>query len=174
MNATRRLMLWVKFNMQPSLCTSRELPTLFTRGLVLFLSSSVWWWTPCLREKPSSLYIWRLLFHTEERVTVQTCKIWSQLYEWKLHAVLPSLLLLSDEGVRSWLVPQLKFLCGRMPPEGAEETRLVQQKVMSSKDTFLITHNFYIVFLSANEPIKIIKVAFLCLWLVKILKQADI
>ncbi|XP_037538601.1 Fanconi anemia group A protein [Nematolebias whitei] len=38
----------------------------------------------------------------------------------------------SDEGVRSWLVPQLKRLCGRMPPEGEEETKLVQQKVMST------------------------------------------
>lgn len=41
----------------------------------------------------------------------------------------------SDEGVRMWLVYQLKALCGWTPPEGEEETRQVQLKVLSSKHT---------------------------------------
>ncbi|KAG7231068.1 hypothetical protein INR49_025098, partial [Caranx melampygus] len=38
----------------------------------------------------------------------------------------------SDEGVRSWLVSQLKALCSWMPPQGEDETKQVQQKVLSS------------------------------------------
>ncbi|XP_037834269.1 Fanconi anemia group A protein isoform X3 [Kryptolebias marmoratus] len=37
-----------------------------------------------------------------------------------------------DEGVRSWLVPRLKALCGWTPPPGQEETKQVQQKVLSA------------------------------------------
>ncbi|XP_026166974.1 Fanconi anemia group A protein isoform X2 [Mastacembelus armatus] len=36
----------------------------------------------------------------------------------------------SDEGVRSWMVSQLKALCSWTPPQGEEETRNVQQKVL--------------------------------------------
>ncbi|XP_071346052.1 Fanconi anemia group A protein [Trachinotus anak] len=36
----------------------------------------------------------------------------------------------SDEGVRSWLVSQLKALCSWTPPQGEEETKQVQQKVL--------------------------------------------
>ncbi|XP_028287387.1 Fanconi anemia group A protein [Parambassis ranga] len=38
----------------------------------------------------------------------------------------------SDEGVRSWLVSQLKLLCDWTPPREDEETRQVQQKVLST------------------------------------------
>ncbi|KAI4823400.1 hypothetical protein KUCAC02_011984, partial [Chaenocephalus aceratus] len=37
----------------------------------------------------------------------------------------------SDEGVRLWVVSQLKALCGWTPPPGEEESRHVQQKVLS-------------------------------------------
>ncbi|XP_059191150.1 Fanconi anemia group A protein isoform X2 [Centropristis striata] len=37
----------------------------------------------------------------------------------------------SDEGVRLWLVSQLKSLCGWTPPPAEEETKQVQQKVLS-------------------------------------------
>lgn len=41
----------------------------------------------------------------------------------------------SDEDVRLWLVSELKALCCWTPPQEEDETRRVQQKVMSSKNT---------------------------------------
>lgn len=48
---------------------------------------------------------------------------------------LPAFPPISDEGVRLWVVSQLKALCGWTPPPGEEESRHVQQKVLSGKDT---------------------------------------
>lgn len=45
----------------------------------------------------------------------------------------------SDEGVRSWLVSQLKALCGWTPPQEEKEAKQVQQRVLSSKDTGSLT-----------------------------------
>lgn len=39
----------------------------------------------------------------------------------------------SDEDVRMWLVSQLKALCSWKPPEGEDEARTVQQKIIMSK-----------------------------------------
>lgn len=41
--------------------------------------------------------------------------------------------LFSDEEVRSWLVSQLRLLCGWRPPPEEEETKQLQQKVLSSR-----------------------------------------
>lgn len=41
--------------------------------------------------------------------------------------------LFSDEEVRSWLVSQLRLLCGWKPPQEEEETKQLQQKVLSSR-----------------------------------------
>ncbi|KAJ4937773.1 hypothetical protein JOQ06_002404 [Pogonophryne albipinna] len=48
----------------------------------------------------------------------------------------------SDEGVRLWVVSQLKALCGWTPPPGEEETRHVQQKVLSAVVGVLVGAGF--------------------------------
>ncbi|XP_051807551.1 Fanconi anemia group A protein [Acanthochromis polyacanthus] len=48
----------------------------------------------------------------------------------------------SDEGVKLWLVPQLKALCGWTPPQEEEETKLVQQKVLSALLGVLVGSGF--------------------------------
>ncbi|XP_072241463.1 Fanconi anemia group A protein [Leuresthes tenuis] len=55
----------------------------------------------------------------------------------------------TDEGVRSWLVPQLKALCGWTPPQGGEEeeeeeeeTRRVQQEVLTTVAAVLVGAGF--------------------------------
>ncbi|KAM4573595.1 Fanconi anemia group A protein [Odontesthes bonariensis] len=48
----------------------------------------------------------------------------------------------SDEGVRSWLVPELKALCGWTPPQGEEETKRVQQKVLTTVVGVLVGTGF--------------------------------
>nr|XP_033942702.1 Fanconi anemia group A protein-like isoform X2 [Pseudochaenichthys georgianus] len=48
----------------------------------------------------------------------------------------------SDEGVRLWVVSQLKALCGWTPPPGEEETRRVQQKVLSAVVGVLVGAGF--------------------------------
>ncbi|CAG5958374.1 unnamed protein product [Menidia menidia] len=48
----------------------------------------------------------------------------------------------SDEGVRSWLVPQLKALCGWIPPQGEEESERAQQKVLETVVGVLVGTGF--------------------------------
>ncbi|XP_013889233.1 Fanconi anemia group A protein, partial [Austrofundulus limnaeus] len=48
----------------------------------------------------------------------------------------------SDEGVRSWLVPQLKLMCGWKPPQGEVETKHVQQEVLSTVIGVLVKTGF--------------------------------
>ncbi|KAK5868019.1 hypothetical protein PBY51_012466 [Eleginops maclovinus] len=48
----------------------------------------------------------------------------------------------SDEGVRLWGVSQLKALCAWTPPTGEEETRQVQQKVLSAVVGVLVGAGF--------------------------------
>ncbi|XP_039988971.1 Fanconi anemia group A protein isoform X2 [Xiphias gladius] len=48
----------------------------------------------------------------------------------------------SDEGLRFWLVPQLKALCSWTPPQGEEETKQVQQKVLSMVVGVLVGSGF--------------------------------
>ncbi|KAI3377155.1 hypothetical protein L3Q82_008384, partial [Scortum barcoo] len=48
----------------------------------------------------------------------------------------------SDEGVRLWLVSQLKALCGWTPPRGEEETKQVQQKVLATVAAVLVGTGF--------------------------------
>uniref|UniRef100_A0A672JE78 Uncharacterized protein n=1 Tax=Salarias fasciatus TaxID=181472 RepID=A0A672JE78_SALFA len=55
------------------------------------------------------------------------------LYHLHVHNVLTlKHILESEEEVRRWLVSQMKALCGWMPPQEEEETRQVQQKVLSA------------------------------------------
>ncbi|KAL7401651.1 hypothetical protein ABVT39_002672 [Epinephelus coioides] len=48
----------------------------------------------------------------------------------------------SDETVRLWLVSQLKALCGWTPPQGEEETKQVQHKVLSTVVGVLVGTGF--------------------------------
>ncbi|XP_078114148.1 Fanconi anemia group A protein [Sander vitreus] len=48
----------------------------------------------------------------------------------------------SDEGVRLWLVSQVKALCGWKPPRGEEETKQVQRKVLSTVVGVLLGSGF--------------------------------
>ncbi|XP_039892230.1 Fanconi anemia group A protein isoform X2 [Simochromis diagramma] len=48
----------------------------------------------------------------------------------------------SDEEVRSWLVSQLRLLCGWRPPQEEEETKQLQQKVLSSVVGVLVGAGF--------------------------------
>ncbi|KAM9854727.1 Fanconi anemia group A protein [Aulostomus maculatus] len=48
----------------------------------------------------------------------------------------------SDEGVRSWLVSQLKALCSWTPPQGEKEAKQVQQKVLSTVVGVLVGTGF--------------------------------
>ncbi|XP_054589438.1 Fanconi anemia group A protein isoform X2 [Nothobranchius furzeri] len=48
----------------------------------------------------------------------------------------------SDEGVRSWLVPRLKALCGWTPPLGEEETKQVQRRVLTTVVGVLVATAF--------------------------------
>ncbi|XP_051239093.1 Fanconi anemia group A protein isoform X2 [Dicentrarchus labrax] len=48
----------------------------------------------------------------------------------------------SDEGVRLWLVSQLKALCSWSPPQGEGETNEVQQKVLSTVVGVLVGTGF--------------------------------
>ncbi|XP_044047745.1 Fanconi anemia group A protein [Siniperca chuatsi] len=54
----------------------------------------------------------------------------------------------SDEGVRLWLVSQLKALCVWTPPQGEEEIRQVQQKVLSTVVGVLVGTGFDV----SHEP----------------------
>lgn len=57
----------------------------------------------------------------------------------------------SDEGVRLWLVPQLKALCSWTPPQEEKEAMQTQQKVLSGKDTLVcstVTQIFSPIFLN--------------------------
>ncbi|XP_038562985.1 Fanconi anemia group A protein isoform X1 [Micropterus salmoides] len=54
----------------------------------------------------------------------------------------------SDEGVRLWLVSQLKALCGWTPPQGEEETKQVQQQVLSTVASVLVGTGFEL----SHEP----------------------
>ncbi|XP_068595400.1 Fanconi anemia group A protein [Brachionichthys hirsutus] len=47
-----------------------------------------------------------------------------------------------DEGVRSWLVSELKDLCSWRPPGGDDETRRVQQRVLSTVGGVLVGAGF--------------------------------
>lgn len=65
------------------------------------------------------------------------------VYNFHLHNILTlKYILESDEGVRMWLVYQLKALCGWTPPEGEEETRQVQLKVLSTVLGVLVENGF--------------------------------
>ncbi|XP_061878378.1 Fanconi anemia group A protein isoform X1 [Entelurus aequoreus] len=57
-------------------------------------------------------------------------------------------ILKSDEGVRLWLVPQLKALCSWTPPQEDKETMQAQQKVMSGIVGLLVSFGFQ----SSHEP----------------------
>ncbi|XP_061775922.1 Fanconi anemia group A protein-like isoform X2 [Nerophis ophidion] len=57
-------------------------------------------------------------------------------------------LLKSDEGVRLWLVPQLKALCSWTPLQEDKETIQAQQKVMSGIVGLLVSFGFQ----SSHEP----------------------
>ncbi|XP_061783763.1 Fanconi anemia group A protein isoform X2 [Nerophis lumbriciformis] len=57
-------------------------------------------------------------------------------------------ILKSDEGVRLWLVPQLKALCSWTPPQEDKETMQAQQKVMSGIVGLLVSFGFQ----SSQEP----------------------
>ncbi|TMS05571.1 Fanconi anemia group A protein [Larimichthys crocea] len=48
----------------------------------------------------------------------------------------------NDDGVRSWLASQLKTLCSWTPPPGEDETRQVQQKVLSTVVGVLVGTGF--------------------------------
>ncbi|XP_054652028.1 Fanconi anemia group A protein-like [Dunckerocampus dactyliophorus] len=50
--------------------------------------------------------------------------------------------LMSDEGVMLWLVPQLKALCSWTPPQEEEETAHAQQKVLSGIVGLLVSIGF--------------------------------
>ncbi|KAM9351947.1 Fanconi anemia group A protein [Symphorus nematophorus] len=54
----------------------------------------------------------------------------------------------SDEGVRVWLVSQLKALCDWTPPQGEDETRQVQHKVLSTVVGVLVGTGFEL----SHEP----------------------
>ncbi|XP_068169253.1 Fanconi anemia group A protein homolog isoform X2 [Antennarius striatus] len=54
----------------------------------------------------------------------------------------------SDEGVRSWLVSQLMDLCSWRPPEGEDETRQVQQRVLLTVAGLLVGAGFEL----SSEP----------------------
>ncbi|KAM7396333.1 hypothetical protein PAMP_019378 [Pampus punctatissimus] len=54
----------------------------------------------------------------------------------------------SDEGVRLWLVAQLKALCGWTPPLGEKEAQQVQQKVLSTVLGVLVGTGFQL----SHEP----------------------
>ncbi|XP_041852681.1 Fanconi anemia group A protein-like isoform X2 [Melanotaenia boesemani] len=66
------------------------------------------------------------------------------VYDLHFYSVLSlKYLIESDEDVRSWLVPQLKALCGWMPPdEGDEETKQVQQRVLTTVAGVLVGAGF--------------------------------
>ncbi|TKS73099.1 Fanconi anemia group A protein [Collichthys lucidus] len=48
----------------------------------------------------------------------------------------------NDDGVRSWLASQLKTLCSWTPPPGEDQTRQVQQKVLSTVVGVLVGTGF--------------------------------
>ncbi|XP_023253185.1 Fanconi anemia group A protein [Seriola lalandi dorsalis] len=65
------------------------------------------------------------------------------VYHLHVHSILTlKYILESDEGVRSWLVSQLKALCSWTPPQGEEETKQVQQKVLSMLVGVLVGSGF--------------------------------
>ncbi|XP_037623080.1 Fanconi anemia group A protein-like [Sebastes umbrosus] len=65
------------------------------------------------------------------------------VYHLHLHNILTlKYIIESDEGVRLWLVSQLKALCGWTPPPGEEETKQVQQKVLSTVVGVLVGSGF--------------------------------
>ncbi|KAM8750465.1 Fanconi anemia group A protein isoform 3-T3 [Acanthopagrus schlegelii] len=65
------------------------------------------------------------------------------VYNFHLYNILTlKYILESDDGVRMWLVYQLKALCGWTLPEGEEETRQVQLKVLSTVLGVLVENGF--------------------------------
>ncbi|KAF7659222.1 hypothetical protein LDENG_00001280 [Lucifuga dentata] len=51
----------------------------------------------------------------------------------------------SDEGVKSWLVSQLKALCSWTPPHEEEEAKQIQQKVLSTVVGVLVGSGFEVI-----------------------------
>ncbi|XP_040894604.1 Fanconi anemia group A protein isoform X2 [Toxotes jaculatrix] len=71
------------------------------------------------------------------------------VYHLQLYDILTlKYILENDEGLRLWLVSQLKALCSWTPPQGEEDTRLVQQKVMSLVVGVLVGSGFEL----SHEP----------------------
>ncbi|XP_075996356.1 Fanconi anemia group A protein [Genypterus blacodes] len=65
------------------------------------------------------------------------------LYHLHLHNILHLKdILESDEGVKSWLVSQLRALCGWTPPQDEDETKKVQNKVLSMVVEVLVGSGF--------------------------------
>ncbi|XP_029010104.1 Fanconi anemia group A protein-like [Betta splendens] len=65
------------------------------------------------------------------------------VYHLHYHSILSlQMILQSDDGVRSWLVSQLKALCSWKPPEEEKDTRAVQQKVFSMVAEVLVGTGF--------------------------------